>query len=314
MDGQKSLAHDPNLTGQEFQLAQGEKVNLLEIAEMSKVSPELLGYITGAIQRGSLPHSAYGEVLFQLSGYALETLHKGVSDKVDPLVQAMASAYQQIADKLCEQYTTGHFASLSVPGEMDMENIDLVLQADDVEVELYADLPTDLAAKVQMANMLRDGAVPLVDDATLRGQWLRMDDEEGVQNRINEQMAERMIPTAMHLTMFESAIARDKPELAKEYLQEYQMARLKQLLEMTMLQMQAMSMGVGGGGGEGGPPGMGAPPGMGGPPGMGAPPGMGGGIGGPPGMDAGAPAFPQAGSLLPPGTQRPGAQSRGAPV
>ena len=319
-DGTKSLPHDPNLTGQEFRLADGEKVEMLEIAELSKVSPDFLSFLMGAIQRGSLPHSAYGEVLFQLSGYALETLHKGISDKVDPLIAAMAWAYQQIGDKLCEQYITGYFASLSVPGEMDMQNIELVMQADDVEFDLYADMPSDMASKVQMANMMRDGAVPLMDDATLRGQLLRYSDEEGIQNRINEQMAERMIPTAAYLTMFESAMAREKPELAKEYLLEYQMTQMQRQLQMVLLQMQAMQMGVGPGGGMGGGPGAGPGGGPGG--------GMGGGMGGDPGVGGLAPTaspqasqgtpaptpFPQAGSLLPPGTPRPAVQSRGAPL
>ena len=322
-DGKKSLKGDPYVGGSEIQMAEGDDVEPMQFQEMAGDTDIFLQHLVGEIQRGSLPHTSYGDTPFQLSGFAITTLRQGLEDKVIPTTDAMRDAYQQIADKLLKQFSSGFYPSIKMPGQWDDQAIQLIRQSDPVEVKLSPHLPEDKAVQYQTALAARQGDIPIVSDSHIRADLLGVDDEEGMQDVINAEAGARLLPTALMRSMFEALMNRGQQELAQEYLQKYIMEKTKEAAEAQMLMMQAQQMGMSGMGG-GGMPGMGGmPPGA---PGQ-VPPGanqMGGGNqlngGGMPdisqalvpqeALGQGPPAVrPQDGSFLPPGTPRPGAQN-----
>ena len=91
-DGQKTLEEDPYKEGTEISLAQGEDVQPLGLMEVARETGAYMGMVSGEIQRGSIPHSVYGELQFQLSGFAINTLKQGVETVLSPRVIALEQA------------------------------------------------------------------------------------------------------------------------------------------------------------------------------------------------------------------------------
>ena len=312
--GQRSAGENPLRTGNEIQADIKDKISALPLPETTDDLKIFLDVVSGELQRGTVSHTSFGELSFQLSGYALNTLTKNLEDQVAPILNSLMDAYAQISDNLCAQYGTGFFAPIPIPGEMDKAMPELIRLADPVETVFKANLPRDMAAEIQMAVTLRTpdaSGRPIVDDPFILENILRVEDIEGMSDRINEQMAGALVPTAQLWTYFESALNRGQEDIAREIMMAYQVYQMKQQLELQLLQMQTMMAGMG--------PGAGGPPGHGGGPGGPGPgPGAGGGVPGispkvSPQAAMGVPPptpFPQGGSLLGPGSPRPGARNQ----
>ena len=316
-DGNRGAEANPFLEGQEIQLRQRERIEALPFIEMARDADLFTAEIAGEEQRGSLPYSTYGGTPgVALSGYALNSLEAASRSVVMPMVRAIEKAYMQIVDKLCAQYATGFYAPISIPGQQDAQAPYLVGMADMSTVRLKPDMPTDLAAKATTAQLLREGPIPLASDAQLRTEVLEWEDEEGTQDLINAQQAERLLPSAMMRVLFESLLDRGEDEIAMEYLKQYMLEGLRQQIELGMMQMQAMSLGINpasaaptsnepsGGGMSGGQAGPGRGP-------QGSVQGVNGIFS--PQSALGAPQpnpFQQAGPLVAPGTPRPRAQQQ----
>jgi hypothetical protein len=322
-DGSKTLDEDPYKEGTEISLADGESVGALELLRSAQDLAPFLGLLSGEMQRGSIPHSAYGEMSIALSGYAINTLGQSIDTPLDPRLQAMTRAYESIANIILDQYQEGGYAPIRLSG-LNNEKIwfdeeitpDMIADLPHPQIKLMGDLPKDDASRYAMAQMAREGERPLLPDLYIRDEVLHIQDADKLDDAVKAQMAESASPMAAMLTLFEASARQGLQDQAMIYLQD--MIRLATEQSMSM-----MGGGMGGppmpglhpGGPPGGMPGGGPPGGMpgGGPPG-GMPPGMGGPIV-PPEMDPSAllgmprPApSPQAGPLVPPGTPRPGAQ------
>ena len=87
-DGMKTLDEDPYLEGSEISLAQNENVEPLGLLEMAKETGAFMSLVSGEMQRGSVPHSVYGELPFQLSGFAINTLRQGVENVINKYLRA----------------------------------------------------------------------------------------------------------------------------------------------------------------------------------------------------------------------------------
>ena len=157
-----------------------------------------------------------------------------------------------------------------------------------------------------MAQIAREGPTPLLSDRAIRDRILALQDADQMEDAINEQMAERMLPEAALWTLLRSAERQGREDLAQFYLGELMniLMQKRQAAEQQAAPPMAPS---------GPPPDQLLSPGGGGVPPMGPPPG------GPPGlppevmpeamMGVPPPApTPQAGPLVPPGSPRPGAQ------
>ena len=312
-DGTKALDEDPYLEGSEISLAQNENVEPLGLLEVAKETGAFMGLVSGEMQRGSLPYSVYGELPFQLSGFAINTLRQGVETVVNKYLRSVEKAYKMIFNLISDQYAAGSYKSMELSG-MDRnrvfftENIspDMLKNTGQPVVKLVGQLPQDDMTRFSMAQIAREGPTPLLSDRAIRDRILALQDADQMDDAINEQMAERMLPEAALWTLLRSAERQGRDDLAKFYLGE--------LMSVMMQKRQIAEQHAAPGPPPMGPPPPGGPP-MGPMPPMGPPPP----VGGPPGLPPevmpeammGVPPpmpTPQAGPIVPPGSPRPGAQ------
>ena len=327
-DGTKTLEEDPYKEGSEIALGQGEDVEPLGLLEMARESGVFMGLISGEMQRGGLPHSIYGQLEFQLSGFAINTLRQGVETVLTPRLQAMEKAYKSIFQLLCDQYITGGFKSIEVSGQdknrmyfKEEVTADTIKNAGDAEITMIGQLPQDEMSKMSMAQIAREGETPLLPDIFIRDNILGLQSADQMEDSIRLQMSQKMLPEAMLWENLLSARRQGREDIAQFYETE-----LMKVFMMKKLEEQKMMQEMMGGGMQpqpqpqqpaAPPPGM-VPPGM-IPPGM-MPPGMmppgqagpmlpptvmpNAALGVPPPMPV-APVGPS----VPPGTPRPGAQN-----
>ena len=308
-DGQKTLEEDPYKEGTEISLAQGEDVKPLGLLEVARETGVYMGMVSGELQRGSIPHSVYGELQFQLSGFAINTLRQGVESVLGPRIEALEHAYMQICNLLCDQYSSGAFTAMELSGRDNnrmyfSETITphRVKEGGSIEISIVARLPQDDMSKYSMAQIAREGPTPLMPDLWIRDNILGVQDADQTDDAIKEQIAERTLPEAGLWSLYQAAMKQGRDDLAQFYLGE--------LMAVMLSKAKMLSESLGGGvppapsAGALPPMPPGAPP-PGGPPGV--PPGV-----APPAMMSGMPPpapTPQAGPNVPPGQPRPGAQS-----
>ena len=306
-DGSKSLDEDPYVAGSEISLAEGENVEPLGLLEVARETGAYMGLVSGELQRGSLPHSVHGELEFQLSGFAINTLRQGIQTVLEPRLDALRTCYTQICNMLSDQYATGAFYAMELSGfannrQWCSEEItyDMIEGVGAPEIDFVGNLPQDEMSKMSMAQMAREGQTPLLDDRTIRDELLGLQSADEVENQIKEQMGERMLPEAAMWTIMKATEERGRPDLAQFY-----MGGLMEILQQKQMMQQQMLAG------PGAPPG---PPGPGGLPPSPASPGGAGpglrpevmpnaGLGVPPPMPT-----PQGGPNVPEGSPRPGGQ------
>ena len=315
-DGSKTLDEDPYLEGSEVSLAQGENVEPLGLLEVARETGAFMSLVAGEMQRGSLPHSVYGELPFQLSGYAINTLRQGVDTIVGKYLRAIEKAYQMMFSIISDQYSSGAYKAMEVAG-MDRNRVyfseeitsDVIEGTGAVEVHLVGQLPQDDMTKFSMAQIAREGPTPLLSDRAIRDRILAIQDADQMDDAIKEQLAEKMLPEATLWSLLQAAERQGRDDLMDFYMGEL-VSVLFEKRRMLQERMAAV---------------MTPPPGAGGPPQGGPMPG--GPAGSPPGGPPGFPPevmpnaamgmpppipVPQAGPVVPPGTPRPGA--RGGPL
>jgi hypothetical protein len=269
--------------------------------------------VSGEMQRGAIPHSVYGELPFQLSGFAINTLRQGVETVVSKYLRGVEKAYQMIFNLIGDQYSNGSFKSMEVSG-MDRNRVYFTeeIEPDEMKntgmpiVNLVGQLPQDDMTRYSMAQIAREGPTPLLSDRAIRDRILAIQDADQMDDAIKEQTAERALPEAALWTLMRASERQGRQDLAQFYLGE--------LMSLLMQKRQAAEMrnatpmpppGVPPGGPPMGPP-MGPP--QGGPPPPMGPPGMNPAVmpnammGVPPPMPT-----PQEGPNVPPGSPRPGA-------
>ena len=299
-DGSKTLDEDPYKEGTEISLAQGEDVEPLGLLEMSRETQGFMGVLTGDMQRGTLPHSIYGDLQFQLSGFAINTLRQGIDSVLQPRMEALEDAYMKMCMLLCDQYMSGNFRAMELSGR-DMNRTyfseiitpESIEMAKDIEINFVGQLPQDDMSKMSMAQIAREGPNPLLPDIFIRDKILGLQDTDTIDNAIKEQEATELLPEAKLFTLMQSAEERGRDDLAQLYLGEL-LYILKQKMMMRQQQdMQSQQMGMQGGQGGSGPT---ADPRAMPNAGMGVPPPT---------------PTPQAGPLVPPNSPRPNARGMG---
>ena len=298
-DGSKTLDEDPYKEGTEISLAQGEDVEPLGLLEMSRETQGFMGVLTGDMQRGTLPHSIYGDLQFQLSGFAINTLRQGIDSVLQPRMEALEDAYMKMCMLLCDQYMSGNFRAMELSGrDMNRAYFNEVItpesieMAKDIEISFVGQLPQDDMSKMSMAQIAREGPNPLLPDIFIRDKILGLQDTDTIDNAIKEQEATELLPEAKLVTLMQSAEERGREDLAQLYLGEL-LYILKQKMMMRQQQdMQSQQMGMQGQGGAGPTADPRAMPNA----GMGVPPPT---------------PTPQAGPLVPPNTPRPNARGTG---
>ena len=169
---------------------------------------------------------------------------------------------------------------------------DVIRQAGDTEISMITQLPQDDMSKYAMAQTAREGPTPLLPDMYIRDQILGLQDAESIDDAINAQMAERMLPEATLLTLMKGAEDRGRMDLAQIYMGELMFLMRQKMFQRQQAQAQ---MGMAGGpeGAMAGPPPRGMEPEV-------MPDAM---MGGPP-----PPPVPPQGGMTAPGTPRPAAR------
>jgi hypothetical protein len=264
--------------------------------------------VSGEMQRGSIPHSVYGELQFQLSGFAINTLRQGVETMLSPRIISLEQAYKQMCNLLCDQYSTGAYSAMELSGRdnnrmyfSDTITPDTVKNGGNIEVSVVARLPQDDMSKYSMAQIAREGPTPLLPDLWIRDNVLGLQDADQIEDTVKEQIAERTLPEAGIWSLYQAAMKQGREDLAQFYAGE--------LTAMLLSKAKALADNLGGGAPPGPSPGAVPPVPMGAPPQGEIPPMP------PPEVlppaAAGVPPpvpTPQAGPVVPPGQPRPGAQ------
>jgi len=300
-DGMKTLDEDPYKEGTEISLAQGEDIEPLGLMEVARETGAFMGLVSGETQRGSIPHTLYGDIQFQLSGFAINTLRQGIDSVISPRITAMEDAYTNMCMLLNDQYLTEAFSAMELSGQdmnrqyfKDKISPASIKKAGDIVITFVGQLPQDDMTKMSMAQIAREGEAPLLPDIFIRDKILGLQDTDQIDDAIKEQQAEKVLPEAALWTLLKAAEEKGRPDLAQFYYSELltlmtekearkvetQMALQQQLTQQGQAQQ--------GGGMPTADPRV-APNAM-----MGAPPPT---------------PTPQAGAFVPPGTPRPGAQS-----
>ena len=301
-DGSKTLDEDPYQAGAEISLAEGEEVAPLGLMEMARESSSFMGLVSGEIQRGSLPYSVYGELQFQLSGFAINTLRQGIETVIQPRLKSLANAYLQVCNLFSDQYASGSFQAMQLAGWANNRNwFDELIEPNVIEgigapeITLIGDLPQDDMTKMNMAQIARDGQMPLLPDRMIRDEILGLQNADEADAAIKEQLAEQVLPEAQLWSLLKATEERGRSDLSQFYFGQL----MEVIIQKQMMRAQGMMPGMAPGGGApagpGGPQQRPAPQGV--PPSV-MPPAM---MGAPPPMPT-----PQAGPNVPAGSPRPG--------
>ena len=301
-DGSKTLDEDPYQAGAEISLAEGDEVAPLGLMEMARESSSFMGLVSGEIQRGSLPYSVYGELQFQLSGFAINTLRQGIETVIQPRLKSLANAYLQVCNLFSDQYASGSFQAMQLAGWANNRNwFDELIEPNVIEgigapeITLIGDLPQDDMTKMNMAQIARDGQMPLLPDRMIRDEILGLQNADEADAAIKEQLAEQVLPEAQLWSLLKATEERGRSDLSQFYFGQL----MEVIIQKQMMRAQGMMPGMAPGGGApagpGGPQQGPAPQGV--PPSV-MPPAM---MGAPPPMPT-----PQAGPNVPAGSPRPG--------
>ena len=297
-DGMKTLDEDPYKEGTEISLAQGEDVEPLGMMEVARETGAFMGLVSGETQRGSIPHTLYGDIQFQLSGFAINTLRQGIDSVISPRITAMEDAYTDMCMLIVDQYLTESFDAMELSGQdmnrqyfKDEISPDSIKKAGDIIISFVGQLPQDDMSKMSMAQIAREGESPLLPDIFIRDKILGLQDTDQIDDAIREQQAEKVLPEAALWTLLKAAEDRGRSDLAQFYYSELltlMTEKESRKLESQMALQQQLTGQPPMGGGPTADPRV-APNAM-----MGVPPPT---------------PTPQAGAVVPPGTPRPGAQS-----
>ena len=300
-DGMKTLDEDPYKEGTEISLAQGEDIEPLGLMEVARETGAFMGLVSGETQRGSIPHTLYGDIQFQLSGFAINTLRQGIDSVISPRITAMEDAYTDMCMLINDQYLTEAFSAMELSGQdmnrtffKDTISPASIKKAGDIVITFVGQLPQDDMTKMSMAQIARDGESPLLPDIFIRDKILGLQDTDQIDDAIKEQQAEKVLPEAALWTLLKAAEEKGRPDLAQFYYSELltimteKEARKVETQMALQQQLSQQGQAQQGGGMPTADPRV-APNAM-----MGAPPPT---------------PTPQAGAVVPPGTPRPGAQS-----
>ena len=286
-DGTKTLDENPSLAGSQVPLAEGESINILPLLEMSRDTGVFLSVISGEVQRGNLPYSVYGQLAFQLSGYAVKLLGQAQEAPIAPRQKAVTNAYKQIFSLISDQYATrsfedGFFLSGMANNrdwfeiQFSPEQIQGLGQPD---VQLVIATPQDEMQRMEMA--IKADQAKLLPRRVIRDEFLNRNDVDEIESMMLEQEGKEILPASKFYVVGRAMLEMGEEDLAMQYL------RMAAMMDVSGTIGSAL------GGTVPGPNAAGVSPNN-----LSAP-------------EQGAPnpePTPQAGPNVPPGTPRPGAR------
>ncbi len=249
-DGSATLETDPWRDGTEVDLPANTTIDLLPEITMPANTGDYLGMISAELQRGGLPNVAYGELQFQLSGYAANLLRSGSEHQVQPRVYALQSAYQQISELLLAQYATGDYGTMEMRGKynelkkwfMGPISPEDIAEGGPIEIAIKPQMPQDDPQKVTMAQMMREGPNPLAPDVWIWDNILDVQDVEDFKKEINAQQGETLDPKAVMINVVQALMAKGQQQEAMVYLDMLRKAMKKEQQDETAMDVQFQAM------------------------------------------------------------------------
>tara|TARA_Y100000310_G_scaffold70704_1_gene66451 strand:- start:2669 stop:4465 length:1797 start_codon:yes stop_codon:yes gene_type:complete len=245
-DGSVTIDEDPFKSGSRISYPEGVTIEVLPLHEAAADTGALLGLIDSMKQRASLPNSAFGELQFTLSGFAINSLSQGISTVIKPMIKAMETAYFQIYNDLIDQYTSGGFDPIELTGhDNNKEWFSATIDPDDIRelppvfARVTANLPKDDVAKLGMALSAKQFGL---DDRTILEDILEYEDPDQILDRMKEQRGQTATPVAMAFQLARAAFAEGEIEMATIYQRLFEVEVLKQ--EASMLAQQNAAMGL----------------------------------------------------------------------
>ena len=230
--GKGELAEDPNEPGQVHSIDTDDKLQQVEIPEITRTVEQFLAVISGEGQRGSVPYSVYGELAFQLSGFAINSLNTTMQTTLHPFQSAIERGYDQIANMLVDQYTSRNFESMNLSGfsqggEFFEERIELeeVMDLPPVQHKLTANIPQDQAGKFALAQT----AVQFMALPEILEEILEVDDVDATMDAYKRQLAEQGDDIAAAYSMMIAAERRDDQNLAAIWWSKIQQLMLERM-------------------------------------------------------------------------------------
>ena len=223
-DGTKQLKENPFLEGSQFSLPEGYKFDIVPLLEMSRDTGAFLGLVSAEVQRGALPYSVYGQLAFQLSGYAVNLLKQATDSPIAPRRQAMENAYYQICRNIGDQFATGAYGAMQLRGygqnrqwfDEEFEPA-MIVGLPSLRVTLKVKTPQDEMQKIQMARLASEGPWPLLPNRVIWDEILDIQDTDSLEDTIKEQVGERLLPEAALMVLLQAAEKQGRPELAQLY-------------------------------------------------------------------------------------------------
>lgn len=182
----------------------GEEIKPIMTPTMPPDAAGLVNLVSGEVQRGGFPHTAFGELGFRLSGYAVNQLQAAVAWVITPFVRCLEQSYYRISREIISQYGGKSLPPIEVQGRTSKNQpfgypIAAQIKPSEVrddwypEVQLLPNLPKDDAARYSLAQIAREGDVPLLSDETIRGELIGVQDPALEDEKIDRQWADKLI-------------------------------------------------------------------------------------------------------------------------
>jgi len=209
-----------------------EKIEPIIQPTMPKDSGVLVETVSGEIQRGNFPHTSYGELGFRLSGFAINQLQSSIESVIHSPLASVERGLDVLAMTILSQFSKMMGAEANVRGRTSRNEAfgytkAVKLTPADVkgnwrpETRLTPVLPKDDAQKMYLANLARQGDIPLLSYRTIRDQILELPDPELEEELIQQEWAKNL-PILKLYAAFLSAINDKRPDIAENILSELQ--------------------------------------------------------------------------------------------
>lgn len=162
-------------------------IQALQPPGMVSEAKEMLGQMQGEEQRGAVPYSTFGQIPFQLSGFAVNQLQGAVSITAGQMTRMMANAYRLCTDELIQQFRQrGRRVTLKGMDQRRQQFIEEIKRADlrdkyYLQVDIAPELPQD---KLQEAQIAQIWAQAGIDPITIADEVLGIADPRGLLKRM----------------------------------------------------------------------------------------------------------------------------------
>ena len=165
----------------------------------------LLQILDGEKQRGTFPNTAYGELGFRLSGFAINQLQGSMETTAEPFVDCIEQSYKMDCMQLIDQYAEEDWTPLKIRGRTSYNTPFGLPSGEEMspkalkkgwypEITLIPVLPKDDAQRHQLAQLARQPNAygdPLLSDRTILDIILGIEDPDLENEKKDQEWADK---------------------------------------------------------------------------------------------------------------------------